>query len=113
MQIFQDLLYKYEAEVAVSWITSLPMMVCVVTTMFWSQNGSPWCVDMWITYEIKSLPLAVELMCTAIWDRKAVILLGFLEPAQTINSDYYIRMLTKLKGWISRVRPEKQTTFLL
>jgi len=52
-------------------------------------------------------------MCTVFWDRKGVILLDFLETRQTINSDCYIVMLTKLKAQISRVRPEKKTTFLL
>jgi len=52
-------------------------------------------------------------MCTVFWDRKGVILLHVLEPGQTINSDRYIAMLTKLKARISRVRPEKKTTFLL
>jgi hypothetical protein len=42
-----------------------------------------------------------------------VILLDFLEPGQTIKSDRYIATLTKLKARMSRVRPEKKTTFLL
>jgi len=42
-----------------------------------------------------------------------VILLYFLEPGQTINSDCYIATLTKLKAQISKVRPEKKTIFLL
>jgi len=52
-------------------------------------------------------------MCTVFWDRNGVILLDFLEPVQTINSDGYIATLTKLKARISRVRPEKKTRFLL
>ena len=59
------------------------------------------------------LPSAGKVMCTVFWDRKGVILLDFLEPGQTINSDRYIATLTKLKARISRVRPEKKTTFLL
>jgi hypothetical protein len=42
-----------------------------------------------------------------------VILLDFLEPGQTVNSDRYIATLTKLKARISRVRLEKKTNFLL
>ena len=42
-----------------------------------------------------------------------MILLDFLEPGQTINSDRYIMTLTKLKARISGVRPGKKTTFLL
>jgi len=53
-----------------------------------------------------------KVMCTVVWDWKGVILLDFLEPRQTINSDQYTVTLTKLKAQISRVRLEK-TTFLL
>ena len=63
--------------------------------------------------KFKMLPSAGKMMCTVFWDRKGVILLDFLEPGQTINSDRYIAMLTKLRARISRVRPEKKTTFLL
>ena len=51
--------------------------------------------------------------CTVYWDRKGVIILDFLEPRQTINSDFYITTLTKLNTLISRIRPEKKSTFLL
>jgi histone-lysine N-methyltransferase SETMAR len=60
----------------------------------------------------KTLYSAGKVMCTAFWDRKGVILLDFLEPGQTINSDRYIATMTKLKTRISRVKPEKKT-FLL
>jgi hypothetical protein len=39
--------------------------------------------------------------------------LDFLEPGETISSDRYIPTLTKLKTRISKVRPEKKTTFAL
>ena len=42
-----------------------------------------------------------------------MIILDFLEPGQTINSDRYIATLTKLKARISRDRPEKKTILLL
>ena len=48
--------------------------------------------------KFKMLPSAGKMMCTVFWDRKGVILLDFLEPGQTINSDHYIAMLTKLKA---------------
>jgi len=48
-------------------------------------------------------------MCSVCWDRKGVILLDFLEPRQTINSDRYFAVLTKLKAQNSWVRPEKKT----
>jgi len=37
----------------------------------------------------------------------------FLKPRQTINSDHYTAILTKLKAETSRSRPAKKTTFLL
>jgi hypothetical protein len=64
-------------------------------------------------FPIKTQPSAGKVMCNVFWDRKGVILLDFLEPRQTINSDHYITMLTKLKAQISRVSPEKKITFLL
>jgi hypothetical protein len=53
--------------------------------------------------------------CTTVISTKcrAVIHLDLLKPGQTINSDCYITTLTKLKAQISRVKPEKKTTFLL
>ena len=48
--------------------------------------------------KFKMLPSAGKVMCTVFSDRKGVILLDFLEPGQTINSDRYIVMLTKLKA---------------
>ena len=63
--------------------------------------------------KFKMLPSAGKVMCTVFWDKKGVILLDFLEPGQIISSDCYIATLTKLKARISRVRPEKKTTFLL
>ena len=54
-----------------------------------------------------------KVMCTLFWDRKGVILLDFLEARQTISSDHYFAMLTKLKAKTSRVRSKKNTAFLL
>jgi hypothetical protein len=36
---------------------------------------------------LKMQPSAGKAMCTVLWDRKGVILLDFLVPGQTINSD--------------------------
>jgi len=55
-----------------------------------------------------TLPSKGKMMCTVFWDGKGVILLDFLEPGQTTNSDRYIATLTKLKARISRVRPERR-----
>jgi len=62
--------------------------------------------------KFKTLPSAGKVMCTVFWDRKGVIFLDFLKSGQANNSDHYIATLTKLKARISRVRPEKKTTFL-
>jgi hypothetical protein len=50
-------------------------------------------------------------MCTVFWDRKAVILLDFLEPRQTISPDHYIMTLTKLKARISSQAREEDNLF--
>ena len=76
-------------------------------SMDWRHVNSPW------KKKFKMLPSVGKVMCAVFWDRKWVILLDFLKPGQTIISDRYIATLTKLKAWISRVRPEKKTTFLL
>jgi len=51
-------------------------------------------------------------MCAVFSDKKWVILLDFSEPRQTISSECYITMLTKLKGQTSRLRTVKKI-FLL
>jgi len=48
--------------------------------------------------KFKMLSSAGKVMCTVFLDRKGVNLLDFLEPGQTIKSDRYIAMLTKLKA---------------
>ena len=63
--------------------------------------------------KFKTLPSAGNVMCTVVWGRKVVILLDFLEPGQTTNSDRYIATLSKPKALTSRVRPQKKATFLL
>ena len=42
-----------------------------------------------------------------------MILLDFLESGQTVNSDCYLAMLTKLMAQTSTFGPEKKATFLL
>jgi len=116
MQNCQDLLNQYEAE-------GDSFLDRIITgdekwchhyepesrrqSMEWRHVNSP------SKNKFKTLLSAGKVMCTVFWDRKWVILLDFLEPGQTINSDRYISTLTKLKARISRVKPEKKTTFLL
>jgi hypothetical protein len=72
----------------------------------WRRVNSP------LKKKFKALLSAGKVMCTVFWDKKWVNLLDFLEPRQTINSDFYITTLTKLNTLISRIRPEKESTFL-
>ena len=57
-------------------------------SMEWQYVNSP------LKKKFKMLPSECKVMCTVFWDRKGVILLVFLEPGQTINSDHYIAMLS-------------------
>jgi 5-methylcytosine-specific restriction endonuclease McrBC GTP-binding regulatory subunit McrB len=116
MQVCQDLLNQYDAE-------GDSFLDCIITgdelwyhnyeleskqqSMEWQHVYSP------SKKKFKTLPSAGKVTSTFFWDRKGVIFLDFLEPVQTINSDCYIMMLTKMKDQLFRVRPEKKTTFLL
>jgi len=57
--------------------------------------------------KVQDTDLSGYVMCTAFWGRKGVILVDFLEFRQVIM------LLTTLTAWTCRVRPEKQSTFLL
>jgi len=48
--------------------------------------------------KFKMQPSAGKVVCTVFWDRKGTLLLDFLEALQTVNSDPFIVMLTKLKA---------------
>ena len=116
MQVCWDLLNQYEAE-GDSFLDRI-----ITGDKMWCHHYEPeskWQSMEWRHVDspskkrFKTLPSVGKVMCNVFWDRKGVILLDFLEPGQTINSDHYIATLTKLKARISRVRPEKKTTFLL
>ena len=116
MQVCQDLLNQYEADgdSFLDHIITDDKTWChhygpesKRQSMEWQHVNSP------SKKKFKTLPSAGKVMCTVFWDKKGVILLDFPEPRQTINSDRYIATLTYLKARISRVRPEKKTTFLL
>ena len=102
-------------KVMVSLTASLPVTICDVATMSWSQSSSPWNGDVNSPLKKKfKMQLSMgKVMCTVFWDRKWMILLDSLEPRQTIKSEGYIVTLTKMQTGTSRVRPEKKTTFLL
>ena len=63
--------------------------------------------------KFETLPSAGKVLCTVFWDTKGLVLQDSFETGQTINSDSYIAMVTKVKARIPRVRLEKSTTFLL
>ena len=100
-------------KVTVFWIASSPVTRRGVITTSRSQNGRPWSGDMWIPHGRKSTRrchLRVKWRAAVFTDRKRAIILNFLEPGQTINSDRYIATLS----WRLEfpVRPEKRMTFL-
>lgn len=115
MQVCHDLLNKYEAE-------SDGFKDCIITgdkmrchhydpkskweSMEWQRWISP------LKKKFKTQPSVGKVMFSVFWDRKGEVLLGFLEPRQTTDSDCYIATPTKLKAPVARIRPEK-ITFLL
>ena len=45
-------------------------------------------------------------MATIFWDQDGILLVDFLEPGPTVNSNRYIRVLRKLKRAIRDKRPD-------
>jgi len=86
--------------VTVSWIVSLLVTRCGITTTNQSQRGSLWSGDVNSPSKkkFKTQSSAGRVMCTIFGERNAVILLGFLELRQTIKSSHYIMILIKLKA---------------
>jgi len=62
--------------------------------------------------KFKTFPSAGKLMLTVFCDMQGVILIEFLEPGSTVNSDSYVRTLSSLKARIRRVRPDMKTVHL-
>ena len=115
IQVFQILLNQYKAE-GECFLDCYHHQRCVVTTMNWESkqqfterqhlNSPP-------KKKLKMQPSAV--MSSIFWHRKGVILLGFLEPIQTINSNCYIVTVTNLEAPTSShaQTPREKTTFVL
>jgi histone-lysine N-methyltransferase SETMAR len=76
-------------------------------SMEWLHKNSP------TKKKFKTAHLAGKVMCTVFWDRKGVILVGFLEQGLTINAAHYVETLRKLKSRIALVWPEKKEHVLL
>jgi len=77
-------------KVAVSRVTSLPVMRHGIITSNLRQNGSSWSGDVNSPSKkcSRCSPSAGKVMCTVFWDKKVVILLDFQESRQTISSGY-------------------------
>ena len=101
-------------KLVVSWLVSLPVIRCGIATMSPRQNSSLGSDDVNSPSKekFKTQSSVGKVMCTVSWLRKGVILLDFLDPRQTINSDCYIAVQTKLKARTSRLWPEKTVFFL-
>lgn len=52
-------------------------------------------------------------MASVFWDEKGVIFVDYLENGKTVNSDYYIKWLIKLKEEIIIKRPGMQKKKIL
>ena len=63
--------------------------------------------------KFKTSPSAGKVMITAFWDIDGVILVDVMTRGETINSEAYIKTLTKLKKRFRRVRPNKTSAELL
>ena len=101
-------------KVTVSWIASSPVTRRGVTTTSRSQNGSPWSGDMWIPQRRKSsrcCPQRVKWRALSFGIGKGWSFWISLNPDK--HQLWPLHRDAKLKARISRVRPEKKTTFLL
>jgi len=101
-------------KVTVSWIALLSVMRHSVTTMSWGESNSPWSSDTQIPHwrnwsRCSSLQVNWCVLCFEIGKGLSVWI--FLELGQTINSDHYIKTLTKLKAQTFS-QPEKITILL-
>ncbi|KAM8702325.1 hypothetical protein ACLKA7_004989 [Drosophila subpalustris] len=53
----------------------------------------------------KSQQLAGKVMASVFWDAHGIIFIDYLQKGQTINSDYYMALLERLKDEIAKKRP--------
>jgi hypothetical protein len=84
-------------KVTASWTISSLVKRHGVTTTSRNENNNPWSGNIRIPHQgisSKCKASVGKVMCTVFWDRKGIILLAFLEPRQTINSDLYIVTLS-------------------
>ncbi|KAM8702311.1 hypothetical protein ACLKA7_004975 [Drosophila subpalustris] len=53
----------------------------------------------------KTQQLAGKVMASVFWDAHGIIFIDYLQKGQTINSDYYMALLERLKDEIAKKRP--------
>ena len=71
--------------------------------MEWKHPGSP------APKKMKTVSSG-KIMVTIFWDEDGVLVVDFLEPGQTINSERYVKVLRKLKQAIRKKRPSLEAT---
>lgn len=54
----------------------------------------------------KTQQSAGKVMASVFWDAHGIIFIDYLEKGKTINSDYYIALLERLKDEIAKKRPQ-------
>lgn len=64
----------------------------------WRHSGSP------VAKKLKQTPSAGKVMASVFWDRKGTLLIDFMEPGTTLNSDSYWSKLRKLRRAIQNRR---------
>jgi histone-lysine N-methyltransferase SETMAR len=67
-------------------------------SMEWRHTSSP------VKTKFKRTISSRKIMCTVFWDRKGVLLVDFMPPGTTINSDVYCETLKKLRRAIQNKR---------
>lgn len=70
-------------------------------SMQWKHQGSP------TPKKFRTQPSVGKRMATVFWDKDGIILIDWLEPGTTINSESYVTTLRSLRRAIQRKRPGK------
>ena len=84
-----------------SWTASSLVMKRGVATTNRNRSDSQWNGVTRILHQHKkfrSHRSAGRVMCTVLWNAQGIILLDFLEPGLTVNSERYIKTLIKLRA---------------
>ena len=76
-------------------------------SMQWKHSSSP------APKKAKVVSSAGKVMATVFWDAKGVVLVDYLPKGQTINGEYYAKLLRQLREAIKAKRPGKLTKGVL